>query len=324
MGRRIGGAWAIALAPLLSWTTACLIDNPNYDAGGQADGADCESTSGTSVGATTVPKGSSSAGADSTGTDDGPNVSSGPITSDEGPVATGGRLDLGSGVFPCTAFDPSPCPDGYGCKPIALQKEWVSTECVPLVTDPVDLWGQCSFDDATPGGDSCADGLVCFSPEGSDSAGCMPLCVGDADLPTCNVQGTQCVLFGEALFGLCLPGCDPLDEGVCGDGQGCYWAEQGVKEGQPGPSLTCLPEVGLDTMLFDECIAANECAPGMACVSSTLVAECDGVARCCVPFCDTTGPPLCPPPLDCQTVWEEGDLPPPPTLAHVGYCTSAN
>lgn len=323
MGGGFGFARAIALA--LVWTTACLIDNPSYDAGEQADDGVENGTGGTSGGMTTMPNGSSSADADSTGTTGGPSVSSGPVTSDdEGPAETSVIFDLGGGGVSCTAFDPSPCPDGQGCKPIALQSEWVSTECVPLVPDPVELWGPCAFDDTTLGADNCNDGLVCFTPEGADFAGCTPLCIGDPEAPTCTGQGTACVLFGAALFGLCLPGCDPFNPGACAEGLGCYWSEQGVEEGQPGPALTCLPNAGADLTLYDECVAVNECGPGMACVSSSLVVECEGVGRCCVPLCDTMGPPLCPVPLGCHSVWVDGDPPPPPSLSHVGYCASSN
>ena len=76
--------------------------------------------------------------------------------------------------------------------------------------------------------------------------------------------------------------CDPLLQS-CGDGEGCYDA---------GSGFGCqVDESGAGGLHGDECLAANECAPGSVCVVAAAVGACDaGVATCCAALCDLSAP----------------------------------
>lgn len=129
-------------------------------------------------------------------------------------------------VAVCNPLTQAGCDDGEKCAQLVESESPAlsRTACVPAgdVTDgEVCTRGAAG---AETGFDNCAPGLDCLS------GSCTPICeTGPPD--TCREEGQSalegdfCTLY-ENLFegntGVCVPACDPLADGACGEGGGCF------------------------------------------------------------------------------------------------------
>lgn len=114
----------------------------------------------------------------------------------------------------CVGSDCTPpaegCHEGQRCE-VVLDMVF---DCFPA--GPVEAYGDCSEKD-------CKPGLVCRLGD-YDTPLCLPYCKKAEDCPE---PDTHCVYPWHDFtdFGHCMPGCDPVLQEGCPQGQGCYYAD---------------------------------------------------------------------------------------------------
>lgn len=150
------------------------------------------------------------------------------------------------------------------------------------------------------GEDDCDAQSLCFNGE------CVAFCAGDQFDPIC-ADGLSCLITNGGVINLCFPACDPLMSD-CDDGEACIY-------NMSGDDFTCVQSQGAGAE--DEmCEFINSCAPGLACVSDTLLPDCPGF-NCCTPFCDLDQP-NCGGNKECVPFFEQA----PDGFENVGICAS--
>jgi hypothetical protein len=175
------------------------------------------------------------------------------------------------------------CDAGRKCVPVGNNGDatWSSTSCVTIAVAPKQLGEPCNVNQfALSGEDDCDLGLLCWAVDPVTLQGvCRELCGCSADTPTCQGGGT-CFVANDGLVAVCSDPCDPL-LADCGSGLTCIPPTAGG-----GPTYTCQPDAS-DGMNApgSPCEFANECGPGLACVTTKVLPGCE-LAPCCAEFCD--------------------------------------
>jgi len=184
------------------------------------------------------------------------------------------------------------CAVDQKCSPLADDGGdlWSDTRCVPVVPQAKELGEPCEFPGSpSEGDDNCDFGLVCWNVDDETNLGtCKAFCDYFQGEPRCS-EGYVCSYF-EASIGvaLCIDRCDPLAQD-CASNEACL-----PTSALDGDGWMCfLDASGDDGQFGDPCELVASCDPGLLCVLSELVPECEGTA-CCSPLCDITAPNTCP------------------------------
>lgn len=291
---------------------ACLIPNPEYDepAGdGVATSSPTGTTGGADVGLDDADATTSTA--TSPPADETSGSSGVAETGLSGPTDPSGPLDETTAGFdydtPCDAYNPSSCPPGYGCKPNLEAGNWATPTCHALAQLPMGEGMPCVTDPQTHGADDCDDGLACWFVDTMNGNGvCVSLCQGNPDAPLCVLDEQRCSQEND--FGVCR-WCHPLDPSAsCPVGQVCI-AAAGEQQ------TACLPGAVDQAGVGAACMFENDCAPGLACVSGSVLPSCNE-ASCCAYFCDLSLDMDCPDGNTCTELGLSG-----PGIAELGVCT---
>ncbi len=276
----------LAIVVLSGCTAAVLDGGSDASSTGSDDsspGVTSEATSGEgTTSSTPATEGSGAQGSTSSGsqweTD----------SADDGYATTGGcgftcppPPGGGSGSAACS-MSFQDCNRGEKCAPrdITGLGAWNTVTCVPLAATPATLGAPCTFEGSLVSGvDSCDTNLWCSpTPDPDDDAlagTCTALCGSGQTCP----GGTQCFSPGLLNVGSCEPTCDPLLADDCPQGESCM---------PMGFAFGCHPQTGLREV-GETCLAnAGSCAPGLACLESTLCGAQD--ERCCAALCDQAAP----------------------------------
>ncbi|MFO7561463.1 MAG: hypothetical protein R6X02_02370 [Enhygromyxa sp.] len=189
-----------------------------------------------------------------------------------GPLGASFELEVQA---PCS-FVEQDCGPGRQC---SHQKQ-----CVDEVPDPGQLGDPCEVPLDSKAPRTCAGGLACVGPRGSEGL-CMQHCTAGA----CE-EGLVC---GGA-DSLCSEPCDPIGQD-CPAGYGCMPG--------PGGNHGCLP-VGEAGSLEVCRVGDLDCAPGLSCTFAAEVEGCSGFIEgvgptgCCAAICEVSAAePGCPPEL---------------------------
>jgi len=155
---------------------------------------------------------------------------------------------LGAVAGFCIGSDCEPpdqgCKEGERCTVLAA----TAFDCVPAGETPPG--SDCSEDD-------CQAGSICMTIDGETL--CRRFCEAASD---CVTPDTHCIFTWQEFsdWGLCRPGCDPMTQDDCPEGQACYymdpdvgstdcWPEGSLAQGADCSSLTEFCEAGLDCIL---------------------------------------------------------------------------
>lgn len=179
--------------------------------------------------------------------------------------------------------------------------------------------------------ETCRTGKEMYHDVYPDAAACA-FCTTNAD---CDA--------GQLCFqGDCaMPGCgDGLvtDDEVCDGQEGCDADCQGpgcgpLTNAGCGEELLCVLDEYDQMFYLGECVVPggaakygegcveSACAPGLACVESSLVASC-GEPWCCTNACDLNAPESCPAGATC-TAYDPEQVPLAPWLSYLGRCLIA-
>ena len=215
---------------------------------------------------------------------------------------------------PVTGCDPwaQDCPAAQKCAATASDgaSTWDTLQCVPLDPMPVPVGDACQVvGDALSGVDNCELGSMCWDPDPNTGIGtCVAQCTGSEEEPVC-AEGHQCLISNGGVLPLCLSECHPLI-------QDCSATDLCV---DTGSGFVCVTDAsGDEGQIYDSCEYINVCDKGLACVASTLAAECDPLNNaCCLPFCDVTAENSCTGEGQECLPWAEM---PPAATANVGLC----
>ena len=235
-----------------------------------------------------------------------------------------GETDEGTAFVPpgpdagdefCDVWDPDSCPDGEKCTAVSTQGgTWDAHKCVPIMGDgePGDDCMALGEMPGLDGLDDCGAGAMCWNVDKDTGIGvCRGFCEGSPNDPECPEMHV-CPIYGDGVITICLPTCDPLQQGadcpdntpLClpfGDNFMCAFASDNAGYGE-------------------ECQFATACAPGLVCVNAEIVPDCQGDG-CCTEWCDTSQPNTC---IDagkgaeCLPWWEMGMAP--PGFEDLGVC----
>jgi hypothetical protein len=210
---------------------------------------------------------------------------------DDGPVGFYGGFEFDT---PITTLEcdvaAQDCVVGEKCVPFASDggPVWNGTRCVPMVPNPNQLGEPCQVEGGPVSGiDDCDAGLQCFGVDGNNEGECVSLCWTYIGAPPCELPGTECAAYADAMFGACLSACDPLDPVGCGTPDACLpLANEGAH---------CVPHTDAPYGSYgDECLYLTDCAPGHVCVLAEHVPGCTGDG-CCTTYCDPAeGDAQCP------------------------------
>jgi hypothetical protein len=110
---------------------------------------------------------------------------------------------------------------------------------------------------------------------------CVGMCRGTEVTPVCERVCDVCLLAG--VVDVCVPACDPLAPS-CADGHGCVPARG---------DFACVPLVTSTGALGEPCALLNDCAEGLACLSTAYVPDCRGGVGCCGRYCDLSASDDC-------------------------------
>ncbi len=222
--------------------------------------------------------------------------------------------DGGGKAFECDTWTQN-CPSGQKCTFWANDGggSWNATRCVEIDPNPDEAGEPCTVEDnGTSGVDTCAFGAMCWDVDPANQEGvCRELCMGDESNPICSDPEMRCL--GRGPF-LCLPTCCPLEQD-CDEIQACYPVND---------EFQCVPDAsGKLGEYGDPCEFINVCDPGLLCLGSDAIPDCQGATGCCTSFCEvgSTSCSLLHPDLECTPWYEEGIAP--PGLEHVGACVLA-
>lgn len=225
------------------------------------------------------------------------------------------EFDGGPGGDPCDLFGQD-CPAGEKCVPFADDggSAWNNAKCVPVMEDPAQVGEECfAVESGVSGIDNCALGAICWDVDPRTLLGeCVAQCTGSPESPMCP-PGSSCAISGSGVIAVCLEGCDPLLQD-CDPGDLCI-----VNPNNDG-TVCVLDGSNEEGQLHDECLFANACDPGLACLDAAAAMECDPEGQgCCVPFCDVTLANACPGVgQECAPWWPPGEAP--PGLEALGVC----
>jgi len=250
------------------------------DDGGGGDGAapgstSSEDTSGSAAPTTeptteptTAPASDSSGPFDSSATDD---------SSDTSPSGE------------CILWEPDDCGAGRKCMPYSIEDDGIPDEiqCCDAVDNPALDGEPCTAQEYNGSCvDDCAPGSMCVLDDEDSLTGlCRSFC--DPSGNDCQPDQT-CKAFFELLLGVpnlptCMDRCDPLSQDCSPPGWHCI-PDTPTESGQSG--FVCTPPPpGTPNGMFDPCALANQCEPGLVCVTDDRVPGCT-FASCCTAFCD--------------------------------------
>ncbi len=265
----------LCLLAVLGVVPACPADSQESSEGGStsADGTSTSASTGqrtTLSGTTTttsVADASSTAAADETTFED---------SDDSGPAGE------------CTLWEADDCGKGRKCMPYSLEDDGIPDEiqCCDAVDNPaldgepceaLEYNGSCL--------DDCEPGSMCVLDDDDSLAGlCRSFCDPDGD--DCDPDQT-CKAFFELLQGVpnlptCMDQCDPLLQNCSPPGWHCI-PDSPTESGQSG-FLCTPPPSGTPASVFDPCALANQCEPGLVCVTDDRVPGCT-FASCCTAYC---------------------------------------
>jgi hypothetical protein len=187
----------------------------------------------------------------------------------------------------CLLWDDEACGEGQKCMPWSDDPDRLpdAYRCCPDEgTDVVnDLCTISQYDGSCL--DSCVNGSMCLLDDPDNLAGvCRPFCNPSGS--DCGPDET-CKAFFEALpavpnVPICMPKCDPLDQDCEQNSWRCI-PDTPTAAGQSG--FICVPPPpGADKQLFDACALANDCSPGLVCLTAERVPGCT-FTSCCSAFC---------------------------------------
>jgi hypothetical protein len=187
------------------------------------------------------------------------------------------------------------CPEGEKCVPWASQGEnWDATKCVPVTGDNM-VGESCEYAGAVEATDDCDENGWCF---GVDVEG-MGTCYGFCDPGETCPDGQSCLVANQDSIALCIDTCVPHHSENCAAGTVC------VPNGFDGVFM-CMP--GQTLPADAPCESGDYCPLGQACVPAFQLEGCMGES-CCTDWCDTSEPDPCEPPLSCQAVMWQGEVP---------------
>lgn len=253
------------------------------DTDGPTQGSDASTTTrGVTGDPTLSPTQSSDATTDTTSTTNPPLTMEGPAGSEthsESTTADEGCISVSEQDPGCDLFSPDSCRDGE-CRPYGSDEEFEGIGCVEQLSavPQVGLGEGCTQEcGGLLGTNGCPSGSTC-DPFGAESR-CLPFCDPQANLP-CE-PGFSCFSYraGAETFGLCRPGCNPLNEDPpdCPTGQSCL----SISRTEP---FSCVGTTGGGGP-GAPCASIDNCSPGLACQPPELVPGCGGGGGCCTPFC---------------------------------------
>jgi len=198
-----------------------------------------------------------------------------------------------------------PCPEGMKC---TLDGSPSMSHCVDVPTRPIGLGQPCTTEGWLSGLDDCDEGLICWTAGEGDVGACIEICYDDSCV--CTDTSASIMWCQSCIFGLCIPGCDPLlDE--CGQGLVCA--------PNYGSGFECVVDGSGEAGGYgDPCEFVNACDPGLFCANGESVPDC-GAIGCCTPFCDLNAP-QCPGAEDGVVCVPYFDSDPPEAYTHVGAC----
>lgn len=206
------------------------------------------------------------------------------------------------------------CPEGEKCMPWDAFGEgsWNATRCSPIEVDPGAPGEPCTVEgNAFTGIDSCAFASVCWQVDPDTNTGiCYSLCAGDQSFPICE-PSFSCVL-APGDVPLCVQACDPVAPSCLPD-QGCQLL--------PGDdSFVCQPVPERSVPVGEVCDDPYACAVGSLCAFGSGIDCGNGPGQgCCAEICEV-GSESCSSPGAACLPWIPLD--PPPSLAHIGVCSS--
>ena len=221
------------------------------------------------------------------------------------------QFDAGVIIEECDIWNQN-CPSGHKCAPWADNggDAWNATKCFPLIGDGAPGDPCTAPDGPTAGPDDCALGVFCWDIDDTNHGTCTAMCTGPIESPNCPAD-SACSLTADGVLNLCLPTCDPLQQG-CPDDQLCIMINSG--------DFVCILDAsGVAGQVNDPCEFINACDPGLACLNAPdATSACDQNATgCCQPFCKFPDAP-CPNPDQQCTQWF--DQPIPPGSEDIGVC----
>lgn len=232
-------------------------------------------------------------------------------TSSTPATTTSTPVDLGDSTAKCDTFAPD-CPVGQKCIP------WIDDGFDSYNTARcVDVAGEALPGDPCTKGldgiDDCAAGSLCWGVDENNHGVCWVMCTGTVAEPECP-PASSCGSSSQAVFGLCIPPCDPLAQDYPGDeicvpfdrqGWGCVVNASG-DEGQPN----------------DPCNFPEACDRGLMCLDAATASgacEMELAAGCCQPFCEFPEG-ACPNPDQACLSWYDQSEEVPSGYEDVGIC----
>lgn len=227
----------------------------------------------------------------STGSDDLPGTSTG-MTMSSTTMDPTGTVDESSGdTAPegeCVLWNADECGEDRKCMPYSTEADRIPDEiqCCDAVDDPAVAGDPCMAMDYNGSClDNCAQGSMCLlDDEDTLSGHCREFC--NPGQSQCEPDQT-CKSFFELLVGvptvpLCMEKCDPLIQNCTPDNWHCI-PDTPTESGQSG-FLCSPPPPSTPKGLFDTCALANDCEPGLVCVTAQRVPDC-GFTSCCTAYC---------------------------------------
>lgn len=208
---------------------------------------------------------------------------------------------------PYTITEGQQWPDEIRCCPAVDNPDLVGEEC-----DVIDYNGSCL--------DTCERGAFCVLDDPETLKGqCRPYCnPGGNDCP----PDQTCKSFFELLpdeiptVPLCMDQCDPLVQDCVVPNWLCI-PDSPTESGQSG--FICVsPPPGNPVGLFEACALANQCEPGLVCVTGDRVPGCTFMS-CCTSYCSNADGDAPCQALDSSLACVDW-MSPDPTWVDVGVC----
>lgn len=216
----------------------------------------------------------------------------------------------------CDIWDSDSCPDGEKCTAYAtMGSSWNANKCVPIMGDkqPGEACEAFGPNPSFSGLDDCDKGSMCWEVAEGNIGYCLAFCSGPPDDPMCEGD-TVCSVFSGGVLPHCLPLCDPLLAAT-----DCPGVSDKVCIADPDGGAFVCALAGDDRPYGFECLFANACAPGLACLGDSAVPGCAADKACCAALCDLDAP-SCPDAMSGTSCapWFEGIAP--MGYEHVGVC----
>lgn len=214
---------------------------------------------------------------------------------------TTGAADSSSGSADSTTMEPpegecilwaDECGPDQKCEPYTImegQQFPDEIRCCAAVDNP-DLVGEaCEVIDYNGSClDTCERGAFCVLDDPDTLTGqCRSYCdpASNDCLPNQTCKSFFELLHGVPTVPLCMEQCDPLVQDCVVPGWLCI-PDSPTESGQSG--FICVsPPPGNPVGLFDACALANQCEPGLVCVTGDRVPGCTFMA-CCTSYCSNS------------------------------------